>query len=220
MNRITTNLQQQKLQKLTSPHLCNTLFNMIYNSRNYRSLLARRKLSSWRLNLQQQKLQKLTSQSGENQDASYLQQQKLQKLTSLNSIRQAYNTYIYNSRNYRSLLAKIGFSGDSNIIYNSRNYRSLLAQQSFNSFFPIYNSRNYRSLLAQLGGSVSASPSTIVEIIEAYQPRMSPLAGRPHLQQQKLQKLTSPLSTAKIQKILETTAFLLEYFGDFIHPSH
>ena len=44
--------------------------------------------------------------------------------------------------------------------------------------------------------------STIVEIIEAYQPVLHDVIDETHLQQQKLLKHTSLLSIAKIQKIL------------------
>ena len=121
----------------------------------------------------------------------YLQQQKLQKLTSLEHQNQTivcqstiveiieayqpfnfkyYAKYIYNSRNYRSLLAA-GVPLPLASIYNSRNYRSLLAGFTIpRIFYIIYNSRNYRSLLAYEKLDKKLWKSTIVEIIEAYQP--------------------------------------------------
>ena len=63
------------------------------------------------------------------------------------------------------------FVSDSQVlaIYNSRNYRSLLALFHNCSFITvIYNSRNYRSLLAALYKNDVEAISTIVEIIEAY----------------------------------------------------
>ena len=53
-------------------------------------------------------------------------------------------------------------------IYNSRNYRSLLASENQRRESYIYNSRNYRSLLAAHIGIDRNLLSTIVEIIEAY----------------------------------------------------
>ena len=76
-------------------------------------------------------------------------------------------------------------------IYNSRNYRSLLAYLSFGRMMKIYNSRNYRSLLAPPDVALSTWISTIVEIIEAYQPSNTFKRMDEDLQQQKLQKLTS-----------------------------
>ena len=58
----------------------------------------------------------------------------------------------------------------------------------------IYNSRNYRSLLAQPGEWARISKSTIVEIIEAYQPESAISWTFRNLQQQKLQKLTSHMT--------------------------
>ena len=123
------NLQQQKLQKLTSHRLIEMIRLVIYNSRNYRSLLARKTLRKNLPDLQQQKLQKLTSLSFTSSMLFRdLQQQKLQKLTS----------------------------------------------------------QHIQDLIEEL--------STIVEIIEAYQPRMARESMSFYLQQQKLQKLTSPNS--------------------------
>ena len=77
-------------------------------------------------------------------------------------------------------------------IYNSRNYRSLLAKsEATDRNLQIYNSRNYRSLLAILYQIHRFQRSTIVEIIEAYQPPFIRMMSKPYLQQQKLQKLTS-----------------------------
>ena len=54
-------------------------------------------------------------------------------------------------------------------IYNSRNYRSLLASGvTLYALNTIYNSRNYRSLLAISKDKAKQYGSTIVEIIEAY----------------------------------------------------
>ena len=186
------NLQQQKLQKLTSRAECRAglkIYNsrnyrsllaegtmefvniLIYNSRNYRSLLAFLAVS---LVICESTIVEIIEAyqpalrmppSGSN-----LQQQKLQKLTSRGWV-VVFGHSIYNSRNYRSLLAHYIFSGKPLNIYNSRNYRSLLAYFSTNCFslinlqqqklqkltsplplkpvnLIIYNSRNYRSLLA------------------------------------------------------------------------
>ena len=122
---------------------------------------------------------------------------------------------IYNSRNYRSLLA---------IQHSTLNIKYLQQQKLQKLTSPwlewsfrisIYNSRNYRSLLARIAPALSAIRSTIVEIIEAYQPLKPSRSILPvstiveiieayqpidnlnsrirHLQQQKLQKLTSQL---------------------------
>ena len=102
-----------------------------------------------------------------------------------------YLCHIYNSRNYRSLLARSSRSTAFSI-YNSRNYRSLLAEGTMEFVnILIYNSRNYRSLLAFLAVSLVICESTIVEIIEAYQPALRMPPSGSNLQQQKLQKLTS-----------------------------
>ena len=95
-------------------------------------------------------------------------------------------------------------------IYNSRNYRSLLAlEEMFNNLSDIYNSRNYRSLLAVIRLPIRLPISTIVEIIEAYQPAVRSVFCGSHLQQQKLQKLTSqvfrrlPIPISTIVEIIE-----------------
>ena len=55
-----------------------------------------------------------------------------------------------------------------NLIYNSRNYRSILAIPDTVCHLEIYNSRNYRSILAKRIPPEHTCLSTIVEIIEAY----------------------------------------------------
>ena len=175
------NLQQQKLLELTS-HLsknlaskiiynsrnyqsllaerqCKHTYKTIYNSRNYQSLLASKRFIITLTYLQQQKLLELTSQFFGTAKVRNLQQQKLLELT--------------------SPLAKFIFT--HNLIYNSRNYQSLLARVQ----------RGHKGSL-----------STIVEIIRAYQPKLLTHSFLIDLQQQKLLELTSPLSIAKIQKIL------------------
>ena len=100
--------------------------------------------------------------------------------------------YIYNSRNYRSLLAKSEATDRNLQIYNSRNYRSLLAilyqihrfqRSTIVDIIEAYQPFSIIVLLLLL--------STIVEIIEAYQPPFIRMMSKPYLQQQKLQKLTS-----------------------------
>ena len=55
------------------------------------------------------------------------------------------------------------------MIYNSRNYRSILASiKGVLGSVLIYNSRNYRSILAKASDLTEGQKSTIVEIIEAY----------------------------------------------------
>ena len=204
------NLQQQKLQKHTSQAFLYGCRRTIYNSRNYRSILADNGLQLTLPNLQQQKLQKHTSQ-------------RLMKLML---------TLIYNSRNYRSILARsLSIVGVGDLQqqklqkHTSHRYSQHscinLQQQKLQKHtsllvktdvtIPIYNSRNYRSILASI--KINAlTRSTIVEIIEAYQPLVtfcsvigiynsrnyrSILAvtigtkKANHLQQQKLQKHTS-----------------------------
>ena len=52
-------------------------------------------------------------------------------------------------------------------IYNSRNYKGLVAKSEFWPYgHIIYNSRNYKGLVAT-GNIVSIAKSTIVEIIKA-----------------------------------------------------
>ena len=142
----------------------------IYNSRNYRSLLASKIPCCMCRDLQQQKLQKLTSQHQFSTDVLS---------STIVEIIEAYQPchlgvfliIIYNSRNYRSLLARKAGIVTPLQIYNSRNYRSLLAKaRPKRRFETIYNSRNYRSLLANLAIKFEICKSTIVEIIEAYQP--------------------------------------------------
>ena len=132
-----------------------------------------------------------------------LQQQKLLELTSLQKYKSA-NISIYNSRNYQSLLAQSLPIGNldtiSTIVEIIRAYQPRYGQRSGGR--NIYNSRNYQSLLA-----VSIAPPRSLDIYNSrnYQsllaifPRNSLLYN---LQQQKLLELTSPLSIAKIQKIL------------------
>ena len=143
----------------------------IYNSRNYRSLLA------------------LTQSARFSIPISTIVEiiEAYQPCISVNL-----RDKIYNSRNYRSLLALVYKNISFVYIYNSRNYRSLLAKDSKNTagnylqqqklqkltslasqlaqLKQIYNSRNYRSLLAGGHWYSNSGKSTIVEIIEAYQP--------------------------------------------------
>ena len=123
--------------------------------------------------------------------------------------------YIYNSRNYRSLLAKSEATDRNLQIYNSRNYRSLLAilyqihrfqRSTIVDIIEAYQPFSIIVLLLLLSTIVeiieayqpyphepqTAYLSTIVEIIEAYQPATADILNNLHLQQQKLQKLTSP----------------------------
>ena len=215
-------LQQQKLLELTSLKVMDMASKLIYNSRNYQSLLARTVVGENHLYLQQQKLLELTSRTRRVMGGRDLQQQKLLELTSPQTQRQRLRTStiveiirayqpqnirskmikIYNSRNYQSLLANNNEYCYHNFIYNSRNYQSLLARKRIKKKFAnlqqqklleltsrplpqkqrvhIYNSRNYQSLLAP-----EPFPFQFCD-----------------LQQQKLLELTSPLSIAKIQKIL------------------
>ena len=136
-------------------HNC-SFITVIYNSRNYRSLLAA------------------------------LYKNDVEAISTIVEIIEAYQPQeygkrnfkqIYNSRNYRSLLAKPIRVCVVSQIYNSRNYRSLLAGEGFATWVKlIYNSRNYRSLLAS-NLARNSCPSTIVEIIEAYQPVSSASAS-------------------------------------------
>ena len=143
------NLQQQKLQKHTSHIKRETQSIRIYNSRNYRSILAIlvliiRFYSSTIVEI----IEAYQPGKYEESPLSDLQQQKLQKHTSQVTLLTV-TYYIYNSRNYRSILA----------------FQTPVRFLAF-----IYNSRNYRSILAYGLYFISLSSSTIVEIIEAYQP--------------------------------------------------
>ena len=175
--RMDEDLQQQKLQKLTSHKL----------------------QGRFPLNLQQQKLQKLTSLIEHVVPAGCdLQQQKLQKLTSQSvtvnntelstivEIIEAYQPFFVGGHPFLSTIVEI-----------IEAYQPINIKQG-NTL--IYNSRNYRSLLALAEHVAKFARSTIVEIIEAYQPVMIMVYLMINLQQQKLQKLTSPslISSAKI----------------------
>ena len=167
----------------------------IYNSRNYRSLLA------------------LTQSARFSIPISTIVEiiEAYQPCISVNL-----RDKIYNSRNYRSLLALVYKNISFVYIYNSRNYRSLLAKDSKNTAGNYLQQQKLQkltslSILAQVTTSSSTiveiieayqplasglllhQQSTIVEIIEAYQPKSSDRLQYLYLQQQKLQKLTSRL---------------------------
>ena len=61
-----------------------------------------------------------------------------------------YGTFeIYNSRNYKGLVAQTVIQSDVRI-YNSRNYKGLVAiRPSWIRTLSIYNSRNYKGLVAR-----------------------------------------------------------------------
>ena len=121
----------------------------------------------------------------------YLQQQKLLELTSLRESIKRY-LYIYNSRNYQSLLARFRYWKNLNNLQQQKllELTSLLVDLAWEyistiveiirAYQPvvalavlhiqIYNSRNYQSLLALGFGRLQSVLSTIVEIIRAYQP--------------------------------------------------
>ena len=99
------NLQQQKLLKHTSPHLSiiyHQLSTIVEIIEAYQPLAQIPPLPH---HLQQQKLLKHTSQRYTCKHRRHLQQQKLQKHTSRRAGRSPV-TGIYNSRNYRSILAR------------------------------------------------------------------------------------------------------------------
>ena len=55
------------------------------------------------------------------------------------------------------------------LIYNSRNYKGVLADMiTFVWVVGIYNSRNYKGVLADMEHHLNLLESTIVEIIKAY----------------------------------------------------
>ena len=97
---------------------------------------------------------------------------------------------IYNSRNYRSLLAPARGVSKSDI-YNSRNYRSLLASHITKRSVRISTIVEIIEAYQPVSRQAANAISTIVEIIEAYQPRSKANQLLKYLQQQKLQKLTS-----------------------------
>ena len=165
---------------------------LIYNSRNYQSLLAS--------NIQTTEIYASTiveiirayqPTTGLVQMIAHLQQQKLLELTSLLFFKSLF-TLIYNSRNYQSLLAVI---------------------VTFLIWILIYNSRNYQSLLALLILSLSwlnLQQQKLLELTSHYQAIYD---GLQDLQQQKLLELTSPyqhivkvLSYLQQQKLLELTS--------------
>ena len=117
----------QKLLELTSRNSLRPMY-LIYNSRNYQSLLAISLTVNPEISyLQQQKLLELTSPlSFARKCFTHLQQQKLLELTSLQVIvwQSKKSTIVEIIRAYQphSYLSSTGSS-----IYNSRNYQSLLA---------------------------------------------------------------------------------------------
>ena len=185
-------LQQQKLQKHTS-RVSGCVFV--------------------RADLQQQKLQKHTSpiavwlRSGRN-----LQQQKLQKHTSLLLKYSAslQSTIVEIIEAYQPPIQMLQGFLESTIVEiieayqpqhrNAQRYTHLQQQKlqkhtslaiGNNPRIEIYNSRNYRSILANYFQTPLNNRSTIVEIIEAYQPCNRNKPKPKYLQQQKLQKHTS-----------------------------
>ena len=187
------NLQQQKLLELTSLITRLIWLRVIYNSRNYQSLLAR-KQETQSASLQSTIVEIIRAyQPGSKKrkaPAFNLQQQKLLELTSPSHIFLTH-TLIYNSRNYQSLLA----IGSASSVLQDLQQQKLLELTSRLSLFgsnkAIYNSRNYQSLLASLQRPLGRSTSTIVEIIRAYQPAGGSPRQSANLQQQKLLELTS-----------------------------
>ena len=171
---VTPYLRQQKLYKLISLQVhTHLVYQCIYDSRNYISLLALiLRILTGKSNLRQQKLYQLISPTARIQNGGNdLRQQKLYQLISHSQPSFRTFHFIYDSRNYISLLAtyslpkvlhgylrqqklyqlisQFGGSASLHSIYDSRNYISLLA--SFNVYTPgsqIYDSRNYISLLA------------------------------------------------------------------------
>ena len=75
-------------------------------------------------------------------------------------------------------------------IYNSRNYRSLLARFLGQLQGTIYNSRNYRSLLAGIGKPTLSKNLQQQKLLKLTSHRIRRVTGH-YLQQQKLLKLTS-----------------------------
>ena len=146
--KLVQNLQQQKLLELTSQPRRAHLSTLIYNSRNYQSLLAVTR-----------KNHSLTIYNSRNY-------QSLLALTRSSGV----HLLIYNSRNYQSLLANrstillIIVSTIVEIIraYQPNKQRHLVSKylqqqklleltslgQPTEPFISIYNSRNYQSLLA------------------------------------------------------------------------
>ena len=174
------NLQQQKLLELTSRDNDPVESVSIYNSRNYQSLLAAEEHGN--KTTQSTIVEIIRAYQPYEAQAKVLanlQQQKLLELTSPSTYAfpQSISTIVEIIRAYQPV------------------YRAVL-------HYLIYNSRNYQSLLAFINHSGNWYLSTIVEIIRAYQPSRLFDSVCTNLQQQKLLELTSPLSIAKIQKIL------------------
>ena len=186
---------------------------MIYNSRNYQSLLAAI-IPPFKIqvDLQQQKLLELTSLFPHPRRVSDLQQQKLLELTSQMHSMEGI-TSIYNSRNYQSLLAlpitKTGFV-QSTIVEIIRAYQPKARQNLAGN---IYNSRNYQSLLASLVQECLCRYLQQQKLLELTSHQFPHLLLSPYLQQQKLLELTSHTEcrNARIwylqqQKLLELTS--------------
>ena len=150
-NAAPINLQQQKLLELTSPYIFKSTGILIYNSRNYWSLLAIKIKNTGIF------ISTIVEIIGAYQPM--LNSPNFQQSTIVEIIG-AYQPsnlkpgrwFIYNSRNYWSLLALCCSTYSYPKIYNSRNYWSLLARRPCRArAIHIYNSRNYWSLLARNG---------------------------------------------------------------------
>ena len=144
----THHLQQQKLLELTSPCLFTLLVNLIYNSRNYQSLLAIAGEMKRVLIYNSRNYQSLLA-GGE--------VMLFPSESTIVEIIRAYqpsNNYtktdvIYNSRNYQSLLASLTdreSQSTSTIVEIIRAYQP---RRLGMVRYQIYNSRNYQSLLAK-----------------------------------------------------------------------
>ena len=163
----------------------------IYNSRNYRSLLA------------------LTQSARFSIPISTIVEiiEAYQPCISVNL-----RDKIYNSRNYRSLLALVYKNISFVYIYNSRNYRSLLAKDSKNTAGNYLQQQKLQKLTSQQKAKQFSILSTIVEIIEAYQPKSYEAWYKTNLQQQKLQKLTSHLTFSGTLPLKSTIVEIIEAY--------
>ena len=162
------NLQQQKLLEFTSLVSVCAAITLIYNSRNYQSLLANAKHPAEDRIYNSRNYQSLLAQRNAGsrcrtstiveiirayQPHNFILYFLLQStIVEIIRTHQPYATAqgllsIYNSRNYQSLLAQCQLILRITI-YNSRNYQSLLAKAEGEAHTAIYNSRNYQNLLA------------------------------------------------------------------------
>ena len=171
---------------------------MIYNSRNYQSLLAAI-IPPFKIqvDLQQQKLLELTSLFPHPRRVSDLQQQKLLELTSL--------------ADYKN-----GFCA----IYNSRNYQSLLAQSTAKPGRQYLQQQKLLELTSLIGARMPMSLSTIVEIIRAYQPSVPSSFIISVSTIVEIIRAYQPHRVQKRQDMVSTIVEIIRAYQPFVYAAH